>query len=161
MRVRDAIDIVELLRLPSATGKSVFAEAAQSLANIRSAIFLMSHRLNEHLLLVMAFEATRERNHWKSEINAFVTPFVGMKSKARKKPIAADLWFGAVWEGPAEPAAKDYIERLIGEIMEAKPDLRRNGRSISQLVSDVRAVHRDIGKALETGSALRPIIEAL
>lgn len=156
--MRDAIDLVELLRLPSATGKPAFAEAAQSLATIRSSIFLMSRRLNEHLILVLAFEPTREKNHWKSEILAFLAPFVGLKSKARKKPIAADLWFQSAWEGPAEPTPHDYIESLIRVVMDAKPDLRRNRRSVGELVDDFRDLHRRIGHALEATADLGQII---
>lgn len=109
----------------------------------------------------MAFEPTIARNHWKSEILGFLTPFEGVRVKSGNHSLKAKSYFREIWDGPVEPDGPGYVAKVVSRLAEAKPDLHRNAKTIEDLVEEIKAFHLAIGQAIETGRPIHPIVLAL
>lgn len=154
-------DLLEADRLPNGRTKPSFPEAVVPQKQIRSELFLMSYKMHEHLLVVMAFEPTIHGDFWKSEICGFITPFERLVTKSGKRAIKAKNYFDNIWDGPVEPEARSYVGHIVDGLAEAKPDLKRNGVMIGYLVERIKAFHRAIGEAIEHGRPIEPIVNGL
>jgi hypothetical protein len=65
-----------------------------------------------------------------------------------------------MWEGPFQGHAETTIAELIGDLIEQKPSLRRNNKSLDEIAREVHDWHTRMAAIVERGGDSRGMIEA-
>jgi hypothetical protein len=97
----------------------------------------------------MAFEPVQERDLWLAELRGWMKGFAEITLKGKNKPIDAKLFVQCLWKGPFEGTEQETMERLLDTLMAEKPDLRRNGKTVQDLIDAVRTWHEEAGRRIE------------
>ena len=128
--------------------------------------YLISKRLviNEHLLLVLAFDpAARPRNHWKGELSGEMATLASMRMAwmRGKPPIPQKLYVQHLWDGPFGGTEEETMREMLDRLVREKPEVRRNDKTIPDLIDEVRAWHVEAGRRIGHKEDIRAWVAAL
>lgn len=137
-------------------------EHAFPLSEVRSKLMDRTYQINRHLLLLLAFLPTRERNHWKSELRRWLREIGNWRTRQKgNPPVSAALYLDYLWRGPFEGHATETIENLLRELQHDKPDLTRTQTPVADLAIRLEQWHQQVGARIAAKQPIDDLIGEL
>lgn len=118
--------------------------------------------LNNHLLLLMAFERTQDENHWKGEVLGYMRGIAGLRMKSQKRrPIPYGLYMQGIWTGPYDHDPVGEIATDLDNLAKAKPSVRRNNLTVEEIASRLKKWHEKAAQIIARGGDIAAHIQAI
>jgi hypothetical protein len=120
----------------------------------------LERQINYHLLKLLAFDAAPEtREHWRTELDEWLSQVAVIRLKPENKPIPARAAYEWLFDEPFGGSEEQNVAIMI-RFLERR-GLRRNGASAAEVAARLRALHEALAERVARGDAGADLLAAL
>lgn len=120
---------------------------------------------NEYLVLLMAYDHDQEHTVWRRELADLMEVLAEIRVRGKTDeephPIPQKLYCRHMWENLFGGSENATMEKTLNHCNEGRPHLRRNAKTVPNLVRELREWHTEAGRRIEAEENVRAWVVAI